>query len=95
MVKKRLLNKFKEKTTESKEKLITKTEDKPLTEYKEILYSSNSKSKKEAYAFSDQRMWRDIQAIEKNVDNIHINLAKKPSSELERIVDRLIEKKKK
>jgi hypothetical protein len=95
VVKGRLFNKSKEKIPKSEEKTLKKIENKPLTEYKETLYSGSPKSKKEAYAFSNQSMWRDIQAIEKNIDSIHITNAKKPTNELDRVVDMLIAKKKK
>jgi len=95
MVRGRLFGKSKEKNLESTELSITKTENKPLAEYKETFYTDTPKSKKEAYAFSNQRIWRDVQAIEKNIDIIHITRAKKPTNELDRVVDRIIAKKKK
>jgi hypothetical protein len=95
VVREGLFNKLKEKTPKSKKTLITKSENRPLAEYKETLYTGSPKSKQEAYAFSNQRTWRDIQTIEKNIDNIHITNARKPLNELDKVVDRLIEKKKK
>ena len=95
MVKGKLFSKSKERIPEFKDIKLTKTEHEPLAEYKETLYSGAPKSKKEAYAFSNQSMWKDIQAIEKNIDSIHITNAKKPTNELDRIVDILIAKKKK
>jgi hypothetical protein len=94
VVKGKLFSKSKE-IPEPEEIKLTKLEYKPLAEYKETLYSGTPKSKKEAYAFSNQRMWRDIQSIEKNIDSIHITNAKKPTNELDKVVDRLIAKKKK
>ncbi|MDH7506460.1 MAG: hypothetical protein QHH15_01560 [Candidatus Thermoplasmatota archaeon] len=95
MVKEKLFSKFKKKVPEPKEMLKTKTQSEPLAEYNDILYTANHKSKKQSYAFSDQMLWRDIHAIEKSIDTIHITSVKKPSNELDKIVDRLIEKKKK
>ena len=95
MVKRRVLSKLKEKAPESNEELLVKTENKPLVEYKETLYSDNAKPKKEEHSYSNQIIYRDIYSIEKNVDNIHIASAKKPSNELDRVVDRLLAKKKK
>jgi hypothetical protein len=95
VVREGLFKKSKEKTPKLKETLITKSENRPLAEYKETLYTGNPKLKQEVYAFSNQKIWRDIQTIEKNIDNIHITTARKPSNELDRVVDRLIEKKKK
>ena len=95
MVKWRVFSKSKEKIPDIKEISITKTDEKPLAEYKETLYTDYPKSKKQAYAFSNQTAWRDVQAIEKNIDTIHITNAKKPTNELDKIVDRIIAKKKK
>jgi hypothetical protein len=95
VVKGRVLNKLKKKIPESNEKIIEKIENRPITEYKETLYTDSYKPKKETYAFSNQSMWRNIQAIEKNVDTIHITNATKPSNDLDKIVDRIIAKKKK
>ena len=95
MVRGRLISKLKKETNESKYITINKKEKKPLAEYKETLYTGTPRSRKEAYAFSNQRIWRDVPAIEKNIDIIHITRAKKPSNELDRVVDRIISKKKK
>jgi len=94
MVKGRVFNKLKEKDQERNEKLLIITEDQPITEYRETLYAGSSKPKKEAYAFS-QSMWRNVTAIEKNVDTIHKTNANKRSNDLERVVDRILAKKKK
>lgn len=91
----RVLNKLKEKIPESNERIIEKMENRPIAEYKETLYTDSYKPKKETYAFSNQTMWRNVQAIEKNVDTIHITNASKPSNDLDKIVDRIIAKKKK
>jgi len=73
-------------------------EEKPLAEYKETLYSSDSAAKKgssmkqKTSALSDQRIWRDVKSIEENIGNIHIIQAKKPVTEVNKKVDRLISK---
>jgi len=95
MVRGRLISKSKKKIIESKYTAKNDEEKKPLAEYKETFHTGVPASKKEAYAFSNQRIWRDVQTIEKNVDIIHITRAKKPTNELDRVVDRIIAKKKK
>jgi hypothetical protein len=95
MVRGRLFSKSKKENIESKYTTINDIEKKPLAEYKETLYTGAPKCKKEAYAFSNQRIWRDVQTIEKNIDIIHITRAKKPVNDLDRVVDRIIAKKKK
>jgi hypothetical protein len=94
-VKGRVLNKLKERIPQSNEKIIEEIGNRPITEYKETLYTDSYKPKKETYAYSNQTMWRNIQAIERNVDTIHIDNTNKPSNDLEKIVDRIIAKKKK
>ena len=79
----------KEKTIEEQE-----TGEKPLAEYKETL-QTGSKSKKTSKPASDQVVWRDIGAIEKKIDNLHITRAQKPVTELDRKVDWILEKNKK
>jgi len=78
----------KEKTIEEQE-----TGEKPLAEYKETLHTG-SKSKKTSNTVPNQAVWRDVNAIEDKVDNLHITRAKKPVTELDRKVDRLVEKRK-
>jgi len=75
-------------------------EDQPLAEYHETLHSGVStskkgKSKKQRKTKSDQRIWRNVDSIEEKVDNLHITRAKKPVTELDKTVDKLISKKKK
>ena len=95
MVKGRVFGRLKKSDPESNEKLIANLENQPLAEYKETLYTESSKPKKESYAFSEKTMWRNVSAIEKNVDIIHITKAERSSNEIDRIVDRIIAKKKK
>jgi len=44
---------------------------------------------------NEQRHWRDINTIEKKIDELHITKAKKPKTDVEKTVDTLIEKNKK
>ena len=71
--------------------------DKPLTEYSETLETvstSKKKSVKKNPQPSYQRIWRDVGSIEEKVDNLHITIAQKPVTELDKRVDKLIGKKK-
>jgi hypothetical protein len=85
-----------EEISESDEKVVeevTVEEKQPLTEYKETLYTGGSTSKKEIkQVSSDQRIWRDIDSIEKNIDNLHLKEEKKPITELEKKVDMILSK---
>jgi len=74
-----------------------KSGDKPLAEYSETLETvstSKKKTVKNTPAPSDQRIWRDVNTIEEKVDNLHISRAQKPVTEIDKRVDKLIEKKK-
>jgi len=72
-------------------------EEKPIAEYHETLYSDDSKGKRYAKTqnISDQSAWRNVELIEKNVDELHIKRAERPSSDVSRKVDRLFKKTKK
>jgi len=71
-------------------------EDQPLAEYHETLQTDVFTSKKgKTSAPSDQRIWRDVNSIEERIDNLHKINAQKPASEVEKTVDRLLEKKRK
>ena len=71
-----------------------------LAEYNEKLYSEGSTPKKHSVAqkksmeTDDQRVWRDVKSIEKNVDNIDKDEAQKPAQELDQAVDRILFKRK-
>jgi len=77
------------------------TPNQNITDYHETLQTKKPGSRKnssyDGYVVSspDQRYWRDVRAIEKNIDTIHINKSDKPTSELEKKVDRIIKKKQK
>ena len=105
MTKLRLFGKYKkDEIKESDEKIEEKVngavreelEEKPLAEYKETLYSSDSAAKKRSSmkrktsSLSDQRIWRDIKSIEENIDNNHIIRAEKPVTELNKKVNKQI-----
>lgn len=88
-------------TDEIKEIITNKREYekdyKPLAEYKETLHTSTKSSKKTKNTTSstDQRCWRDVDLIEKKVDTLHITQAQKPTTEVDKTVDKLIQKRKK
>jgi hypothetical protein len=83
-----------------KEETASKVGSKPLAEYKETLYTEGSTPKKYSIVqkknmeANDQRIWRDVKSIEKNVDNIDKGEAQKPSQELDQAVDRILFKRK-
>ena len=78
---------------EIKKEEIIREEDKPLAEYKETIYTSAYASKKgRKQVLSDQRIWRDVDSIEKNIDNLDMKEAKKPITNLEKKVDKIISK---
>ena len=89
-----------EKTTEEqriKEEPQTIQEDKPLAEYHEILYSDTKKkkdTKKKTTDITDQVVWRNADYIEKKVDEVHIEKAKKPKTNVDKTVDKLIKNSK-
>ena len=70
----------------------------PIAEYHETLQTGTTTSKTTTVKTttpSEQRIWRDVDAIEENIDNIHMQKAKKPVTELDKKVDGIIEKRKK
>jgi len=90
---------------ESEEAILSETEQEPedskMIEYHETLYSKDSKSKKHSkfqQAYSDQRIWRDVNAIEENIDGLDKSKFKSPTSQLDddvnKTVDKLLSKKK-
>lgn len=76
-----------EETEESVE-AEEETKDEPLAEYSETLYTGVSKSK--TSITSNHRVWRDVKNIEDKVDELHITRAKKPVTEVDKRVDRLV-----
>jgi len=62
---------------ESEETVLLETEQEPedskMIEYHETLYSKDSKLKKHSkfqQTYSDQRIWRDVNSIEENIDGL-------------------------
>lgn len=80
---------------ETKEPIEDKTEEQNVVTYSETLHTAGSSSKKKANTKSNQRTWRDVGAIEEKVDNLHITRAQRPVTQLDKTVDRLIDKRKK
>ena len=89
----------------SEENILSETEQEPeeskMIEYHETLYSTDSKSKKQSkfqQAYSDQRIWRDLNAIEENIDGLDKTKVESPTSQLDedinKTVDKLLSKKK-
>ena len=83
------------KETETKEPVKEKTEEQNVVTYSETLHTADSSSKKKTVTKSNQRTWRDVDAIEERVDNLHITKAQKPVTKLDKTVDRLLQKRKK
>jgi hypothetical protein len=89
---------------ECEETVVSKSRQKSkkpvLAEYNEKLYSEGSAPKKHSVAqtksieMDDQRIWRDVKSIEKNVDNIDKEDTQKPAQELDQAVDRILFKRK-
>lgn len=81
---------------ESEETISTETEQEPekptLVEHHETLYTKGTIPKKETI---NQTTWRDVNAIEENVDNLRMSKSKKPVSELDKKVDKILSKRKK
>jgi len=72
-----------------------KSDDEPLAEYNETLETGKITSKQSNVTKpTDQRVWRDVEGIEGKVDNLHITKAQKPVTELDKKVDKLIDKRK-
>ena len=84
-----------------KEEIVTKKQDENLVDYNETLYTSDTKTKKktkdkkEYQTKTSQTVWRDVDSIEKNIDNLHITRAQKPVTDLDKTVDKILDKRKK
>ena len=93
---------------ESEEAILSETEQEPedsrMIEYHEMLYSKDSKSKKHSKSqqthkpLSDQRIWRDVNTIEENIDDLDKSELESSTSQLDddinKTVDKLLSKKK-
>ena len=79
-------------TTEEKTEEIVepeeKTENEPLAEYSEALYTVDSKSKTKDV--SNYGVWRNVKDIENKVDELHIAQARKPVTEIDKKIDRIV-----
>ena len=85
-----------EEEDEIEEEPTEESKDEPLAEHSETLETGKPTSQKSGTTTtSDQRVWRDVKGIEGTVDNLHITKAQKPVTELDKKVDKLIEKRKK
>ncbi|UCF49236.1 MAG: DUF2188 domain-containing protein [Thermoplasmatales archaeon] len=75
----------------SKEEESSQEEKQVLAEYKETLYTNSQAAiKRKKQALTDQRIWRDMDSIEKNIDDLEIKKVVKPVKELEKKVDNII-----
>ena len=88
---------IKEETVEEPIETTSEPEDKPIAEYHETLHTGSTSKKQTTTSkpTSDQRIWRDVDSIENNVDKLHIKKAQKPVTEVDKTVDKLIAKRKK
>ena len=73
-----------------------------LAEYHETLHSvdvdsenKNSSYQRDGVVLSEQRFWRDVKAIEENVDNISKHEPKTPEVGLDKTIDEILAKTKK
>jgi len=83
----------KDETLQPQEPITQEQEDQSIVNYKETLYATNPK-KGSTKTSSNDKTWRDVDAIEKKVDNLHITRAGKPVTDLDKTVERLIDKRK-
>ena len=103
MIKWRLFGKSKEEISETQSKTVGEAPvnnievNKPICEYHETLQTGKPTTKKYTVKDSNvkQHIWRDMDAIERKIDDIHIKHAKKPKTEIDKTVDKLIENRKK
>jgi hypothetical protein len=70
-------------------------EEEILAEYKETLYTgSKAAVKGKKQILTDQRIWRDMDSIERNIDTMEVKKVVKPVEELENKVDKIISRRK-
>ena len=67
--------------------------DQPLAEYHETLHTGKPASSNSAS--TDQRIWRDVKAIEENIDKMHVRKSRTPTSKFDKKVDQIIKKREK
>jgi len=96
---------FKKNNEETIQKIDSNEQDSNeniILTHNEVLYSSESKNKKqikkikETKPITDQRTWRDVEGIEKKIDNLSKNKIKDVpiNTKLNRKVDTILTKKK-
>jgi len=70
--------------------------DGPIAEYHETLHTGTTTSKSSSNTASDseQRRWRDVDSIEEDIDTLHVKKTKVPVTELDKKVDKILEKNK-
>lgn len=84
-----------ESQIENSEEKNIEEEEKILAEYKETLFTSTQSSRKgKSQVLSDQRIWRDMGSIERNIDTMEVKKVVKPVKELEKKVDNIITRRK-
>jgi hypothetical protein len=80
---------------ESSKQQNLKEEEEILAVYKETLYTgSKSAIKRSKQALTDQRIWRDMHSIERNIDTMEVKKVVKPVERLEERVDNIILRRK-
>ena len=83
----------KESTQEKTEETVEveeETKDEPLAEYSETIYTDTDVSKSKTSGASGYSVWRDVKNIEDKVDGLHITRARKPVTEIDKRIDRLV-----
>jgi len=81
------------KIDKSKEQNL-REEEEILAQYTETLYSgSQSAVKGKKQILTDQRIWRDMKSIERNIDTMEVKKVVKPVERLEQKVDTIISRR--
>ena len=88
-----------EEQEDSVSEQISEENEGTYVEYKETLYSEGSAPSRASDSTnvgdSNQRIWRDVSTIEKNIDNLKIRRSREPESDLDKTVDKVLSKIKK
>ena len=94
MAKKKLIRKHEEKNTECYDESSEVEGDREvIAEYEEILYTNFPA--RGSSDTGDQRIWRDVDSIEKNIDKIDVGKSAVSDKSLDDTVDKILEKSKK
>jgi hypothetical protein len=100
-----IVDKLKEKIKPSKpqppseEEVVEEPKTQSLTEYSETLYTADEPTapaqeyQPDESAYTHQRIWRDLTAIEENIDCFPKHKQKTYDSEVEKHIDKLVHKK--